>query len=167
MKEPLPYQEWKKAMKLHFKWSRLETLTALELYEIIKARESVFVVEQQCAYLEADGLDLHSWHLSVLLDGALAGYARVVEPDFKFTEPSIGRVMTLGQFRHLKIGRALMTEAVAFTEKTFPGQGIRIGAQAHLQKFYESLGFQTVSDVYDDDGIPHLDMVKPSMIEAS
>lgn len=154
-------------MDLNFKWSQLETFTALDLYEVIKARESVFVVEQKCAYLEADGLDLHSWHLSVLLDGELAGYARVVEPGCKFTEPSIGRVMTLGKFRHAKIGRALMTEAVAFTEKTFPGQGIRIGAQAHLQKFYESLGFQAIGDVYDDDGIPHIDMVKPAIVEAS
>jgi ElaA protein len=148
-------------MNLNFRWARLESLTAAELYEILKARESVFVVEQKCAYQEADGLDPHSWHLSVLLDDELAAYARVVEPGLKYREPSIGRVMTLGKFRHLKLGRTLVAQAIAFTEERFPGQGIRIGAQAHLQKFYGSLGFLPVGDVYDEDGIPHIDMHKP------
>jgi ElaA protein len=124
----------------------------------------VFVVEQQCAYQEADGLDLHAWHLRVLLEGELAACARVVEPGRKYTEPSIGRVMTLGKFRKLQIGRALVAEAIAFTERQWPSQGIRIGAQAHLQHFYGSLGFQTVGDVYDEDGIAHVDMVKPASI---
>lgn len=151
-------------MNLHFEWQRLESLTAAELYNIIQARESVFVVEQQCAYQEADGLDLHAWHLRVLLEGELAAYARVLGPDLKYTEPSIGRVMTLGKFRKLQIGRVLVAEAIAFTERQWPGQGIRIGAQAHLQRFYGSLGFQAVGDVYDEDGIPHVDMVKPAPI---
>jgi len=149
-------------MDLDFKWNRLESFTALELYEVISARESVFVVEQKCAYLEADGLDPYAWHLSVRVEGELAGYARVVEPGHKFAEPSIGRVMTVGAFRRFKIGRALMTEAIAFTERTFPGTGIQIGAQAHLQEFYQSLGFQSDGDVYEEDGIPHVDMVKPA-----
>jgi ElaA protein len=151
-------------MNLHFEWQRLESLTAAELYNIIQARESVFVVEQQCAYQEADGLDLHAWHLRVLLEGELAAYARVLGPDLKYTEPSIGRVMTLGKFRKLQIGRVLVAEAIAFTERQWPGQSIRIGAQAHLQRFYGSLGFQAVGDVYDEDGIPHVDMVKPAPI---
>ncbi|WP_312512444.1 GNAT family N-acetyltransferase [Stutzerimonas nitrititolerans] len=83
-------------------------------------------------------------------------------PGHKFAEPSIGRVMTVGTFRRFKIGRALMTEAIAFTERTFPGTGIQIGAQAHLQEFYQSLGFQSDGDVYEEDGIPHVDMVKPA-----
>ncbi len=147
-------------MNLHFKWNRMESMTALEMYEVIKARESVFVVEQQCAYQEADGADPQSWHLSVLLDGELAAYARVVEPGIKYPEPSIGRVITLKKFRNLQIGRALVAEAIAFTESNFQGQGIRIGAQAHLQNFYGSLGFLPVGDVYDDDGIPHIEMFK-------
>ncbi|WP_370682445.1 GNAT family N-acetyltransferase [Comamonas sp. GB3 AK4-5] len=149
-------------MKLHFEWQRLESLTAAELYALLQARESVFVVEQQCAYQEADGMDFHAWHLRVLLDGELAACARVVDPGLKYTEPSIGRVMTLGKFRKLQIGRALVAEAIAFTEQHWPGQGIRIGAQAHLEGFYGSLGFQAVGDVYDEDGIPHIDMVKPA-----
>lgn len=149
-------------MNLHFQWKRLESLTAPELYALIQARESVFVVEQQCAYQEADGMDAHAWHLSVLLNGELAACARVVDPGLKYAQPSIGRVMTLGKFRGLQIGRALVAEAISFTERHFPGAGIQIGAQAHLEKFYGSFGFQAAGAVYDEDGIPHVDMVKPA-----
>lgn len=147
-------------MDLTFTWNRLEDFSALALYDILRARESVFIVEQQCVYQEADGLDLKAWHLAVRTGDTLVAYARVVEPGLKYDEPSIGRVMTLPAFRHLKVGRALVAEAIAFTEKTYPGAGIRIGAQAQLQKFYGELGFRPVGGVYDDDGIPHIDMVK-------
>lgn len=148
-------------MKLEFKWSRLESFTALELYQIIKARESVFVVEQHCPYQETDELDLHAWHLSALVNGELAAYARVVDPGVKNSQPSIGRVMTLKKFRGLGIGRALMEEAIKFTEQTYPENDIKISAQVYLQEFYESLGFQAFEEAYDEDGIPHIDMVKP------
>jgi ElaA protein len=148
-------------MKLEFKWSRLESFTALELYEIIKARESVFVVEQQCPYQETDDLDPYAWHLSVLVNGELAAYARVVDPGIKNSQPSIGRVMTLKKFRGLGIGRALMEEAIKFTELTFPENDIKISAQVYLKKFYESLGFRASGEPYDEDGILHIDMIKP------
>ena len=74
-------------MKLEFKWSRLGALTAIELYQIIKARESVFVVEQHCPYQETDELDLHAWHLSVFVNGELAAYARVIEPGVNNSQP--------------------------------------------------------------------------------
>ncbi|MGB7401163.1 MAG: GNAT family N-acetyltransferase [Arcobacter sp.] len=147
-------------MKLDFKWSRLESLTALELFNIIKARESVFVVEQQCPYQETDDMDLHSWHLIVSIENELVAYVRVVDPKIKYEQPSIGRVLTLEKFRNLKIGRSLMNEAIRFTEEQFPNMGIKIGAQIYLQIFYESLGFEAASEVYDEDGIPHIDMIK-------
>lgn len=147
-------------MKLEFKWSRLESFTALELYEIIKARESVFVVEQHCPYQETDDLDLHAWHLSALVNGELAAYARVVESGIKNSQPSIGRVLTLEKFRRQKIGRALMEEAIYFTEQKCPANDIQISAQVYLKKFYESLGFRASGEPYDEDGIPHIDMIK-------
>lgn len=150
-------------MDLEFKWARMESFTALELYEIIKARESVFVVEQQCAYQEADGVDPSCWHLRAFVEGELAACARVVEPGIKYREPSIGRVMTLARFRGRGLGRPLVAQAIAFTEARFPGQGIRIGAQAHLHGFYASLGFEAVGDAYDEDGILHIDMVKSAV----
>lgn len=147
-------------MNPDFTWSRLESLNALELYEIIKARESVFVVEQNCSYQETDDLDPHAWHLSVLINGELAAYARVVDPGLKYEQPSIGRVMTLPQFRGLGIGKKLLDEAVAFTERSFPGLGIKIGAQIYLRGLYESFGFEAAGEPYDEDGIPHIDMIK-------
>lgn len=150
-------------MTLEFKWSRLEELSAQAFFSIVKARESVFVVEQQCAYQEVDDMDLQAWHLEALIDNQLAAYARVVDPGIKYEQPSIGRVMTVQAYRHLSIGRSLMNEAIRFTEAQYPHKGIQIGAQLYLKKFYTSLGFETVSDEYDEDGIPHIDMVKPPL----
>lgn len=150
-------------MKLDFKWSRLDSLSVLELFEIIKARESVFVVEQQCAYQETDDMDLHAWHLAVTVNDELAAYARIVDPGMRYDQPSIGRVMTVRKFRKMTIGRTLMDEAIGFTEKQFPGMEIKISAQVYLQNFYESFGFVAINDVYDEDGIPHIDMVRSSI----
>ncbi|WP_313572333.1 GNAT family N-acetyltransferase [Comamonas terrigena] len=112
-------------MDLKFKWNRMESFSALEMYNIIQAREAVFVVEQACAYQEADGADTQSWHLSVLLDGELAAYARVVDPGVKYCEPSIGRVMAVAQYRKLQIGRALVTEAIASSLEQASASGPR------------------------------------------
>lgn len=147
-------------MKLEFKWSRLESLTTIELYEIIKARESVFVVEQHCPYQETDDLDVHAWHLSALVNGELAAYARVIEPGIKSNQPSIGRVMSVKKFRAQGIGRALMEEAIKFIELKFPDNDIKISAQVYLQQFYTSLGFHASGEPYDEDGLPHIDMIK-------
>ena len=107
-------------------------------------------------------MDLHAWHLTVCLEHEFAAYLRVIDPGIKYPQPVIGRVMTLANFRHRHIGRALMQEAIRFTEERFPGMGIKIGAQCYLQHFYASLGFNVVSAPYDEDGIPHIDMVKPA-----
>jgi len=147
-------------MQLEFKWSRLESLSGMELFTIIKAREAVFVVEQQCPYQETDELDPFSWHLEVTHNGELVAYARVVDAGLKYTQPSIGRVMTVEKFRGAKIGLSLMNEAIRFTEQQFPAMGIKIGGQVYLQHFYESLGFVAVSEAYDEDGILHVDMLK-------
>lgn len=154
-------------MQLEFKWSRLESYTALELYQIIKVRESVFVVEQHCAYQETDDLDLHAWHLTASVNGELAAYARVIGPGIKNSLPSIGRVMTLKKFRGQNIGRSLMEEAIYFTEQTFPANDIKISAQVYLQTFYESLGFRASGKPYDEDGIAHIAMIKPAASRVS
>jgi len=149
-------------MKLSVKWSRLDELSGLQWYRIAKARESIFVVEQQCIYQETDEMDPVSWHLEMTIDGQFAAYVRVVEPGIKYKQPSIGRVMVIEQFRSKNIGRELMNEAIRFTEQQYPKMGIKIGAQVYLQKFYQSLGFEAVSEPYDEDGILHLDMIKPA-----
>lgn len=135
-------------------------LTVEDLYAIVAAREEVFVVEQQCPFRDADGLDPHAWHLWGSLDGELAAFARLLPPGVKYTEPSIGRVLTTRAARGRGLGRALMKEALDRTAELFPGLPIRIGAQLYLREFYESFGFETASDVYEDDRIPHIEMLR-------
>jgi len=147
-------------MDLHFQWSRLDDLSSIELHELLAARGSVFVVEQKCAYQDPDRMDLKSWHLRVRWEGEFAGCARVVDPGVKVDPPSIGRVMTLAKYRHFKLGRRLVEEAVRFTEQTFPAQGIQIDAQVYLRVFYESMGFQATGAPYDEDCIPHVEMMR-------
>lgn len=145
-------------------WSRLDSLSGRAFHEIIQAREAVFVVEQKCAYQEADDLDPQAWHLCLRVDGELAAYARVVDPGARFRQPSIGRVLTLPRFRGHGLGRRLVAEAIAFAERTYPATGIRIEAQVYLQPFYESFGFKVLPEPnagpYDEDGIPHISMIR-------
>jgi len=147
-------------MNLKFTWKRLEDLTTLEFYHLIKVRESVFVVEQQCAYQETDELDLHAWHLSCFLDNELIAYCRVVEPGLKYDCPSIGRVLTIAKHRNKSIGRSLMAEAIRFTEQTYANLSINIGAQVEVKGFYESFDFKQIGQPYDDAGIMHIDMIR-------
>jgi ElaA protein len=146
-----------------WQWSRFADLGVDALYELLAARQKVFAVEQHCAFLDADGLDRRAWHLIAWDDGgahpALAGYLRVIDPGHRFVEPSIGRVLTLAPHRRTGFGRALMREGIARTVHAWPGQAIRIAAQQRLEAFYASLGFRTVSPPYDEDGIPHVDML--------
>jgi len=136
-----------------------DELTVHELYAILALRERVFVVEQQCAYLDADGLDLTARHLwATADDGAIHAYLRIVPAGVKFPEVAIGRVITAPEARGTGLGRELMERGIA----AVGAQPIRIGAQAHLEKFYGSLGFTRVSDVYDEDGIPHIEMLRPA-----
>lgn len=147
-------------MTVDFKWSRLADFDAFELHQIIQAREAVFVVEQNCAYQETDDWDLQAWHLTASVDGELAAYARVIGPDTQTRQASIGRVMTLAKFRGQGIGRALIEEAIKFIHSTYPGHDIKILAQVYLTSFYASLDFDACGEAYEEDGIPHIAMIK-------
>lgn len=145
----------------HWRWFRFAELGVDRLYGLLALRSRVFVVEQNCPYLDADGLDPGSWHLLGHDDaGTLQACLRIVDPGLKFAEPSIGRVVTAPEARGLGLGRPLMREGIRQCESLWPGQAIRIGAQAHLQPFYGSLGFEAVGEPYDEDGIPHLEMLR-------
>ncbi|HUP29200.1 MAG TPA: GNAT family N-acetyltransferase [Usitatibacter sp.] len=153
-------------------------LTPRELHDILQARAAVFVVEQACAFQDVDGADLDSWHLMGLGmgpgplprsgargdDQALVAYARLIPPGIKFAEASIGRVVTLPPIRGSGMGRELMREALKHAERLWPGKAVRIGAQARLAKFYEDFGFVTASAPYDEDGILHLEMLRPASV---
>lgn len=136
-------------------------LSPKTLYDILKGRAEVFVVEQQCAYLDMDGIDAHAHHLSLYSDfGDLIAYSRLVPPNLMFQEPSIGRVLTRQDSRGKGFGRELMRESIARATARYPNVGIRISAQAYLEKFYNDFGFLRVSDNYDEDGIAHLEMLR-------
>ncbi|MSV27562.1 MAG: GNAT family N-acetyltransferase [Bryobacterales bacterium] len=135
-------------------------LSVAEVYEALAARQEVFVIEQNCVFLDADGLDCRAWHLLGRVDGMLIAYARLLPPGVKYEEASIGRVLTTKSGRGRNFGRALMAEAISRMEELFRAQPIRIGAQLHLQRFYESFGFKAASEVYMEDGIPHIEMLR-------
>ena len=149
--------------KVRWHWSRIESLAATDLYAVLAARQQVFAVEQHCAFQDADGHDLHAWHLLAWDERPetpiLAGYLRVLDPGRKFAEPSIGRVLTIPPYRRIGFGRALMVEGLARTRLAWPGRPIRIAAQHRLERFYAELGFRAASNPYEEDGIAHLDML--------
>jgi ElaA protein len=147
-----------------WQWSRFQDLRPEHLYEVVRLREGVFIVEQKCAYPDADGRDPAAWHLLGWCerDGErrLVAYARVFEPGVRYAEGSVGRVVTALEVRRTGIGRLLMAEALRRLESLAPGQPIRLAAQRYLENFYSSLGFRKASAPYEEDGIIHVDMLR-------
>lgn len=135
------------------------------LYALMRLRQQVFVIEQNCAYLDADGLDPQSWHLLAWTSGPapqLVACLRIVPPGQRHAEPSIGRVATATEVRRTGLGLELVAKGVARCLHLYPRQPIRISAQAHLQDFYGRLGFMSEGDGYEEDGIPHVAMLRPA-----
>jgi ElaA protein len=147
-----------------WQWSRFSELTPEDLYAVVRLREAVFIVEQNCPYPDADGRDPKAWHLLGWVqsptDKALVAYARVFEPGARYDEGSIGRVVTAPEVRGTGVGKALMAEALRRIESLAPGQPIKIAAQRRLEDFYLRLGFRVVSAPYEEDGIIHVDMLR-------
>ena len=143
---------------------RFEELSVAELARIYRARQQVFSIEQQCIYLDADEFDEQSWHLAAWSaeHAVPLAYARLVSPGGKYAEPSMGRVITTAPARGLGLGRELVRRAVALCAQVHPGHGIRISAQERLARFYGELGFVAVGEPYIEDGIPHLEMLRPA-----
>lgn len=150
------------AKKVLFDWRPFDRLSGREVHDVLRLRQRVFIVEQTCPYLDADGVDPDCWHGLATLDGELVATARLVPPGLKFAEPAIGRVVSAPEVRRTGVGRALMLEAITQTKRLFPGQDIRLGAQRYLERFYQSLGFEPVGAPYDEDGIPHIEMIRHS-----
>lgn len=145
---------------LQWAWHRYGDLPRDDLYDALALRCRVFILEQG-PYLDVDGADRQAWHLlGHDAAGALQAYLRVLDPGLKYSEPSIGRVITSPERRGTGLGRVLMHEGVARCTAAWPGQGIRISAQARLQRFYEGIGFEAVGAPYPEDGIPHIEMLR-------
>ena len=132
-------------------------LTADELYEILAARAEVFVVEQNCAYQDLDGIDKNAYHVYYKEDGKIVAYLRVIDKGERLDEVSIGRVISLK--RRCGLGSALMREGLQVAKEKFGATKVKIGAQLYAKPFYESVGFKQISGEYLEDGIPHIYML--------
>jgi ElaA protein len=145
---------------LNWSCTRFLELGVDNLYDSLALRCRVFVLEQG-PYLDPDGIDRQCWHLLGRDDaGTLQAYLRIVDPGVKFAEPSIGRVITSPETRGTGLGRRLFAEGVARCLALWPGRGIRISAQSHLERFYGGWGFKRVGSEYLEDHIPHLEMLR-------
>lgn len=137
-----------------FNWRLLSDLSVLEFYDIVRLRESIFVIEQDCAYQEIDAADARAWHLVMRINGQLAGYLRMIMA----ANPQVGRVLVAPAFRGQGLAYQLMSEAIEAIQRFRPSAPIHISAQAHLRSFYEKLGFEVTSESYQEIGIPHYAM---------
>ncbi|MBD0285659.1 MAG: GNAT family N-acetyltransferase [Flavisolibacter sp.] len=149
-------------MHIHWLLKRFDELTPYQLYAALQLRSTVFVVEQNCVYLDADDKDQNSYHLLGFADNKLVAYTRIVPARIMYQEVSIGRVVTAPGVRRTGVGRQLMQQSIKSVYNLFNNVPIRIGAQLYLQEFYASFGFQQISDVYLEDGIEHIYMLLPA-----
>ncbi|MBP0591799.1 GNAT family N-acetyltransferase [Paraburkholderia sp. LEh10] len=152
----------KETPHIDWHWKAFGDLTNVEVYDMLAARAAVFVIEQNCLYGDVDGLDTEAWHLLAYgahesgMRPALAGYLRVLLPDAGDTDIRIGRVLTTADFRGQGLGNAMLERALGHIGAQWPGTPVRLHAQAHLQAFYGSFGFEPIGEVHEEDGIPHI-----------
>ncbi len=149
-------------MDINWYDKNFNNLTPNELYQIMRLRSEVFVVEQNCVFLDADNKDQQCLHFMGWIENNLAAYTRLAPPGYIYNEPSIGRVVTAPAYRKNKIGYALMEKSIEQCRKYFGANAIKIGAQYYLKKFYTSFGFKQTGDIYLEDGIEHIYMLLPA-----
>ncbi len=148
--------------KLNISWrvKPFEELTIHELYAILQLRTAIFVVEQNCVFQDMDGKDQQAYHCMGWLDDELVAYTRLFDKKLIYEQASIGRVVLTPKMRKFGLGKKLMEVSIHYCEQLFGKQTIKIGAQFYLKRFYESLGFQQISDIYVEDDILHIYMEK-------
>ncbi len=147
-------------MKLDWTIKRFQELSTDELYDILDLRVRVFVVEQNCPYPELDGKDRQSTHVFGREEGGdMVAYSRIVDPGLSYQEPSIGRVLTHQSYRGKGLGDELMEQSMHHIREKFGQVSVKISAQEYLRKYYQNHGFESLSDIYLEDEIPHLEMI--------
>ena len=145
------------------KWilKKFDELTSHELYSILQLRNEVFVVEQNCVYQDADNKDQASYHFTGWKNDKLIAYTRLLPKGVAYKDyVSIGRVVTASSERRNSIGKELIKKSIEQLNNLFESVPIKIGAQLYLKKFYSEFGFRQNSDVYSEDGIEHIEMIK-------
>jgi ElaA protein len=148
-------------MNITWNLKKFDELSPHELYAILQLRNEVFAVEQNCVYADMDNKDQPSWHLMGFQNEKLIAYTRIIPPGIVYPEPSVGRVVTSPAARKTGVGKILMNKSVEVTYKLYGKTPIKISAQHYLLKFYTDLGFIQTSDIYPEDGIEHIEMMKP------
>ena len=152
-------------MTLLFRWHGFGELSGKEVYEILALRARVFVVEQRCAFLDADGHDRSALHLCGRTPaGELAAYLRLLPPGAVYAGPAIGRVVTAPGMRGAGLGRMLMEEGIRRSAAAYPGAALTVSAQMYLENFYGSLGFLRSGSPFEEDGILHIIMSRPAAV---
>jgi len=139
---------------------KFDELTTAELYAILQLRSEVFIVEQNCVYLDPDGKDQFAWHLIGIEEGKLTAYTRILAPGVVYPDPAIGRVVVSPSKRRSGLGIELIKRSIEHCKNLFGNTSITLSAQVYLKNFYESLGFRVNGDEYLDDGIPHIKMTR-------
>ena len=142
-----------------------DALTLQELYALLRLRSEVFVVEQNCVFQDMDNKDQQCHHVLLYNEANLVAYARLVPPGVSYpSHMSIGRIITSMQVRGTGVGRQLLDFSIAACYRLFGNGPIKIGAQLYARKFYESFGFVQTGEVYDEDGIDHIEMTKAAYL---
>ena len=149
---------------MDWKLKKFEDLKFEEIYNILKIRNEVFIVEQRCAYQDCDEKDKKSFHLYLEDEGVIVSYLRILEKGVSFNEVSIGRVLVNKNYRSQGISREMMLKAIHFIEQSLNETQIKIQAQSYLVNFYGSLGFKESSNEYLEDNIPHIEMLYNKLI---
>jgi ElaA protein len=145
---------------INWVWKKFDELTNFELYQIIRARESVFIVEQKLNYIDCDDYDQKAWHLSGYIDNEIVAYLRAFPQGTKhLSSAAFGRVLTSKEYRRLGYGRELTEMGIKKIKNDFGECDIQISAQAYLQKFYSDFGFKIFGNVYIEEGLPHIQMI--------
>ncbi|MDN4606357.1 GNAT family N-acetyltransferase [Sporosarcina highlanderae] len=151
-------------MNQHLEWTTSEfyQLGGIDVYEMLALRVAVFVVEQNCPYQEVDGHDETALHVFGKDEKGIAAYARLLPAGEKYDCPSIGRVIIRSDYRGKGVGHDLIEKCVSLIDEKWKPKQIKLQAQAHLESFYATHGFKAESEPYDEDGIPHIDMIRLS-----
>ncbi len=141
---------------INFQWYSFFELSVEQLYAVLALRSDIFVVEQSCPYRDPDGKDISAIHLLGMAKGSLIAYLRLFPPRNSENYIVFGRVATTKSVRHLGYGKKLMQELLTYSHLHFPDLAIKCSAQVYLKEFYQGFGFKVCSNVYDEDGIPHI-----------
>ena len=148
-------------MTLTWHTKPFDALSNSELYSMLRLRSKVFVVEQDCVYLDLDNIDQKAHHvIAINAEREVVCCARIVAPGVKYDGASIGRIVTSPSLRGSGQGKELVRAAIDACSALFSGKAITISAQQHLERFYEAFGFETTSTPYQEDGIPHIQMTR-------